>query len=286
MVDLKEFHKVLLDILLEFDRVCRDNDIQYSLAYGTMLGAIRHKGFIPWDDDVDVVMDRKNYNRFCEVCPKSLRDGYFFQSKDTEPLYPYNISRLRKNNTAMIYPEWKDSGIHQGIYIDIYPVDRIPDNKVAHAIQKFFVILLTPVRITRNPVIYMNGCSKRFGKALYIAKNMLYYVVRLFPQNICDKLEMHYITKYDDKPCKYSGIICEGGVLLRPDYGVQTFDTESLQHYKEVDFEGHKLMCIADPEDMLQRWYGDYMKLPPKEKQVMFHQPEAFDTQKSYKEYV
>ena len=186
----------------------------------------------------------------------------------------------------MIYPEWKDSGIHQGIYIDIYPVDRIPDNKVAHAIQKFFVILLTPVRITRNPVIYMNGCSRRFGKALYIAKNMLYYVVRLFPRNICDKLEMHYITKYDDKPCKYSGIICEGGVLLRPDYGVQTFDTESLQHYKEVDFEGHKLMCIADPEDMLQRWYGDYMKLPPKEKQVMFHQPEAFDTQKSYKEYV
>ena len=103
MVDLKEFHKVLLDILLEFDRVCRDNDIQYSLAYGTMLGAIRHKGFIPWDDDVDVVMDRKNYNRFCEVCPKSLRDGYFFQSKDTEPLYPYNISRLRKNNTAIIF---------------------------------------------------------------------------------------------------------------------------------------------------------------------------------------
>ena len=73
MEDLKEFHEQLLDILLEFDRICRKHRIKYTLAYGTMLGAIRHKGFIPWDDDVDIMMDRANFDKFCKVCPREVK---------------------------------------------------------------------------------------------------------------------------------------------------------------------------------------------------------------------
>ncbi len=286
MEDLKEFHEQLLDILLEFDRICRKHRIKYTLAYGTMLGAIRHKGFIPWDDDVDIMMDRANFDKFCKVCPREVKREFFFQSKETEKLYPYNICRLRKNNTAMIYKEWKNAGIHLGIYIDIYPIDHRPDSNLAKKIQAFFVIMLTPIRIARNPVIYMNGGAERLSRPVYLAKNALFWIAKILPQKVCDKIEHHFITKYNNVPCKESGVACEGACLLNPDYGNKPFETRYFYEYKDVEFEGHKLMCIKDTDGLLKYWYGDYMKLPPVEQQVMFHHPEVFSTTKSYKEFI
>lgn len=286
MVDLKEFHQQLLDILVEFDRICRTNNIKYSLAYGTLLGAVRHKGFIPWDDDVDVFMDRENFNKFCEICKNTKSENYFFQSKETEKKYPYNICRLRKNNTAMIYSAWKKSGIHLGIYIDIYPVDKIPDNTLLRKIQALFIIFLTPIRVARNAVIYKNGASAHLGKFMYAVKNLCYGILRCFPSKLCDKLEEYFIKKYNNKSCKMCGIICEGGLLFAPSRDSMPFDVKYLERFKEIDFEGHKFMAISDTDGLLTHWYGDYMQLPPEEKRVMYHQPEIFDTQKSYKYYI
>lgn len=286
MDDLREFHEQLLEILLEFDRICRKHGIKYSLGYGTLLGAIRNSGFIPWDDDVDVLMERSQFERFCEVCPNEVGERFFFQSKETEKSYPYNICRLRKNKTAMIFNEWRDAGIHLGIYIDIYPVDHIPNNAIQRGIQSFFIILLTPVRVSRNRVIYMNGGAERFGKLVFAIKNVMYWLAKLVPSAICDKLETYFVTKYNGVPCEKSGVICEGACLLNPDSTNRPFDSEYLAEYREIDFEGNKLMCVKNAESLLEFWYGDYMKLPPVEQRVMYHHPDVFDTKRSYKEYL
>lgn len=279
---LQEFHEQLLDILLEFDRICKSNDIVYSLAFGTLLGAVRHNGFIPWDDDVDVMLDRNNFDKFCEVCPKCVGKDYFFQSKITEKKYPYNICRLRKNNTAMIYDTWKESGIHLGIYIDIYPVDNLADNKFKRSMQKLAIIVSTPVRIARNPVIFKTGGNK-FNSTL---KNIIYYCTKICPKKLFDKLEHHNLVHYDDRECKECGIICEGGTLIRTPRDMKPFSTEFMKNYTEVDFEGHRFCSIANYNDLLTHWYGDYMKLPPESERGMYHKPEIFDTKHSYNDYI
>lgn len=282
MIDLKELHGQLLDILIEFDRICRKNDIKYSLAYGTLLGAVRHKGFIPWDDDVDVMMDRENFDKFYNVCPRELNVEYFFQTKDSEPNYPYNICRIRKNNTAMIYSAWRNSGIHQGIYIDIYPVDNIADSRIKRAIQYLIIILMTPIRISKNPVIFNTG-GQKFNKKI---KNLIYKMSHFVPKKLCIKVEQYFITRYKKTKCKKMGIICEGGTLIRPSRDMRPFSTNYMENIGEIEFEEHTFMAIKDSSGLLQHWYGDYMKLPPEEKRVMYHQPDVFDTKNSYKVYI
>lgn len=281
-MDLHDLHEQLLDILLEFDRICRENGIRYSLAFGTLLGAVRHGGFIPWDDDVDVMMDRENYEKFCRICPDALGKDFFFQSRKTEEKYPYNICRIRKNNTAMIYEAWKNAGIHLGIYIDIYPVDHVADNRFARAIQYLFIILNTPVRIARNPEIFASG-KKQFNGTL---KKMVYLYARIAPPRLCERIENHFIQKYNRRRCKQEGIICEGGTLIHTPRDMMPFSSEYLGDYQEIEFEGHKLMASSHAASLLEHWYGDYMQLPPEEERVVYHQPEVFDTKRSYTEYI
>lgn len=282
MIDLKEFHEQLLDILNEFDRICRANNIQYSLAYGTLLGAARHKGFIPWDDDVDIMMDRNNFEKFCEIAPNQLGKEYFFQSRKTEKNYPYNLCRIRKNNTAMIYNAWREAGIHLGIYIDIYPIDKVPDNKLLWNFQRLTMILTTPVRISANPVIFTTG-GQKFNAT---AKKILAVAVKLCPKTLFDKWEYWQLTKYRNKDCRKCGLICEGGMLVHISNDMKPFRADIFQEYARIAFEDHEFMVVKDYKELLTLWYGDYMKLPPVEKQIMYHQPDVFDTKHSYKEYL
>ena len=280
-MDLNDLHDQLLDILLEFDRICRSNDIKYSIAFGTLLGAVRHKGFIPWDDDVDVMLDRENYEKLRIACEKSTSNKYFFQSKQTEKKYYYNVSRLRKNNTAMIYEEWKNAGFHLGIYIDICPVDKIADNLIARKVQYFFIIVNTVVRLSQNKELFMKS-GRRFSSVI---KGVLYAITRIMPKRLCDRVETYFITKYNDKPCKKAGIICDGGVLINTPRDMLPFDSNFMSSYKDIEFENHKLMCVEDTDAILKHWYGDYMRLPPENERKLTHNPIIYDTENSYEKY-
>ena len=135
MTDIAGHQKVLKELLLEFNRVCEKHNIKYILFSGTAIGAIRHKGFIPWDDDLDVAMLRTEYERFLEVAPKELNSEYYLQAEFSEH-WPLYFSKLRKNNTTCLekyHP--KDKKIHQGIYIDIFPIDNASNNKFLRKVQ-------------------------------------------------------------------------------------------------------------------------------------------------------
>ena len=128
--EMKKAWAVMLDLLAEFDRVCKKHNIRYFASGGTMLGAVRHKGFIPWDDDIDVMMERTDYEKLCKVGPSEFKHPYFLQNKYTDPECPDIMSKLRNSETTAFFgvEEHGFMKYNKGIFMDIFPLDKIPDN--------------------------------------------------------------------------------------------------------------------------------------------------------------
>ena len=137
--DLENMHKIQLNMLIEFDKICRRNNIKYILDAGTLLGAVRHKGFIPWDDDIDVRMLRDDYEKFCVVANKELPETMFFQNYKNDKGYPWMYSKIRMKGTKAVRIGQDRLNMEEGIYMDIFPCDGVPDDnkkKKKHNIWK------------------------------------------------------------------------------------------------------------------------------------------------------
>src|SRR5699024_7471673 len=134
--EIKEVQKDQLDILIEFDRICKKNNIKYQLFAGTLLGAIRHKGFIPWDDDIDVCMLREDYEKFLNICNKDMKNEYFLQTYNSDTNYIMQFAKLRKNNTIFLERVTANCDIHHGVYIDIFPLDDVRPNTLMGNFQQ------------------------------------------------------------------------------------------------------------------------------------------------------
>lgn len=135
---LKEHQKTMLNLLHEVERICQKHHISYMLFAGTLLGSVRHQGFIPWDDDLDIIMLRPEYERFLEIAPKELDAGSYYLQKEFSAHWPMFFSKLRKNGTACIeryIP--KDKQTHQGVFIDIFPCDNLRDHVFLQKLQFF-----------------------------------------------------------------------------------------------------------------------------------------------------
>ena len=126
-----------LELLKVFDRFCREHDLHYSLYAGTLLGAVRHKAFIPWDDDLDVCMSRTEYDRFVALWSENHHPGYILQNKGNTPAFSQSFTKLRKDHTTFLQDIEEANAYHTGIFIDIFPIDRIPSGKVSRCIFKW-----------------------------------------------------------------------------------------------------------------------------------------------------
>ena len=125
---MNEFQKKELEVFQEVEKVLTRHGLRYFAIGGTCIGAIRHHGFIPWDDDIDVVMLRKDFNRLNRVCSKALPEGLFLQDKKNDKGYPFHFDKIRLDNTEVIDPFLEGVNMHKGIYIDVFPVDKCPEN--------------------------------------------------------------------------------------------------------------------------------------------------------------
>ena len=261
ITDLRELQKIELDALLWLDNICRSNDIHYWLTGGTLLGAIRHKGFIPWDDDVDIGMLREDYDKFCKYCIDNPDSRYVFYSPETNKDYLYPYGKLI-DATTVLY-EKSDCGVQLGVYIDVFPFDNETANvlrrKIRHKIHFILDVLSTQVRVQNTECVDNKRLIKRI-------ENLILRIVG--KRKITDwwvKLSKEF-SNCDTHLVSQLWFYLESEVLDRKIYE-ETIDGE---------FEGHLLRILNNSHKWLSSRYGDYMTPPPKEEQLAKHDYSAF----------
>lgn len=263
---LQEQQKLMFSMLQEIDRICRILGIGYVLFAGTALGAVRHGGFIPWDDDLDIMMLREDYDRFLREADGLLDREKFFLQKEFSEHWPMFTSKLRANGTTCLekyHP--KDAASHQGVFVDIFPCDNAFDSGVGKKIQFY----ASKVVIAKS--LYARGYDTDSGKK------------RAF-MSLCRALPMKpflHITKGPRKRGNDVHSFLGGASNFRKNvYPRSYFEDTTL-----VPFEAGMFPVAADYDGLLSTLYGDYMTLPPPEERVCKQHSYLVDLHRSYEVY-
>jgi lipopolysaccharide cholinephosphotransferase len=270
-IELKKLHNKILEIAEYFDKFCKENDIIYYLMGGTALGAMRHKGFIPWDDDFDVFMDYKNYSKLLDIVDEKLdKERFYFQKEDTKEWELY-FSKLRMNGTTFIEKDVKDKEMHHGIYIDIMCLNNTTTLKPIRYIQYFSARVLNAGALANRGYITNSPIKKIF---LFIGK----YAIRGFIK----KTLLNTVRGLNNKETE-----CVGHFFGRAPFKKTSFPREYLGEPRYVPFENILLPVPKQVEKYLKVRYGDnYMELPSEEEKAKYpSHAYIVDTTKSYKEF-
>lgn len=265
-IDIKEVQRVELGILLEFDRICKKHDINYQLYAGTLLGAIRHKGFIPWDDDIDLAILRADYDKFLSVIKDELNSKYFFQTYETDPNYINRFAKIRKNETVFMEKLVKGLDMHHGIYIDIFVYDNINLNSWKGKYQIWQLRSLDSFFKYRNKIRYQSlapGFEKNKAKFKYKVIQAL-PITKLRIDNFLSKL----MTKFNHKETEYLANFSYPSKESLENFMMKR---ETLEDSILWEFEGYNFPIPRNYDEVLRRGYGDYMQLPDKQNRVSHH---------------
>lgn len=255
--ELSKLKNIELNMLCEIDKICREYQIRYSIAAGTLLGAARHKGFIPWDDDIDIMMYREDYCKLKE-CINLYSNELYWVDYYTYEGFPYPFSKIMKKNTILIEESNKYATSPDGVFVDVFPIDNTAENFMKRKKQYQRVMKWKQRLVTRENYYFgQTGIKELYRKA---RKN----IYNLVPKKL-------FIEKIDKECCKYSktGVVISLTIPIGVDKA--TFPREWFENYIELEFEGSKFMAIGEYKEYLKLSYGDYMKLPPKESQVPHH---------------
>lgn len=259
----KELREIQLELLLEFHEFCEENNINYSLAYGSLLGAIRHKGYIPWDDDIDVCMLRSEYEKLEKIFPENYKNRYSFYTLNRAKKWNRPYGKFFNSKTIEIEHTRNNVGI--GIGIDIFPIDDVPDNhKKFERFRKRRLLLVKAS--TLKWLIWSK--ERSFRKNLIIAASQI--LLLPFPNRFLARLIDAYSRNKNNKGYKSVFRSCDTIV------GKISFPKSLFDGYVDVPFENYTFKAMQGYKDYLHACYGDYMKLPPKEKQVSHHAFNAF----------
>ncbi len=174
--ELTQLHTHLYDILAHTIEACNKLNIKYFINGGSAIGAFYEGEILPWDDDIDICMEREDYERFMREAPAVLAKGYTLQSPHNEPLTPYYFAKVRKDNTLFITEEEVDLDIHHGIYVDIFPMDAVPDNKFIELIHRFKVRVLSNAFVAKQIELEGGGFAKLLYKIFTapLSKSLIY----------------------------------------------------------------------------------------------------------------
>ena len=269
----KEFKRILLDLLIDLDRVCKTNGLRYYLAFGTCLGAVRHKGFIPWDHDVDVLMPIEDAKKLVGLQSK-FKKGFFLQSKDTDPQFDSIAYKLRDSNTCFISSSFKNERYNQGIFIDIYPYYDCPPSNIDLQLniwRSYLYRVLVYGKEPKNHSIIYKMITRLILMLCSGARRT--GIIRKMEQKLTNVRDAKEILDYYGEDIGLFHAI--------------TYDKKWFGKPSQLTFEGYTFDGPTDCDNYLKKRYGDYMKLPPKEKQVSPFDFEdmIIDTKKSYLKY-
>lgn len=259
-IDGAQCKERLIQMLVRFDRFCRENNLSYYLAWGTLLGAVRHHGFIPWDDDVDLAMPRKDYEKLILLC-KDWDLPYNFFCYELDETYPFYFGKISDKNTVLKSLHMREIP-DLGLFIDVFPVDELKGSvnvKIFRRKMKLTMKMLEMSAMKKfwSSESHLKSCVKFFLYSYAKFKKTKYWQEKI-------KYLLKNASDNGNENCRYS--ICAWEI-----YPVETFGGGA-----KLLFEGNELPAPADADKQLSIYYGDYMVLPPKEKQVSVHDYEIF----------
>lgn len=270
--DIRELQKVLIEMIDFINKICRENDIMYYVWGGTALGAVRHKGFIPWDDDLDIAMTQENFDKFKKVLEKEKTDKYFLQEWHIAGSESIEYAKLRKNNTTFIEKQFMNrKDLHQGIFVDIFILRKCPTDV---KIQKEL--------FNKAHFIMGIGLSERGWKPKTAVQKIAFLAYKILPKKLIVDKVMKEICSYDTLKEDYDYSL----FLDKSAFEKAVFRPEQFEEPVELEFEGIKVYAPKDTDAYLKKIYGDYMKLPPEEQRIKDVHAEIWDTEKDYKEYI
>ena len=266
--NLRAHQMMMFEMLREVDRICRNHDIKYSLFAGTALGAVRHKGFIPWDDDLDVVMLRPEYNKFLRVASDELDAQVYYLQKECSEHWPMLFSKLRHNSTACIeryIP--RDTKTHQGVYVDIFPCDNLSDH-----------VLLRGLQFVASKLVIAKSLDARGYLTNSVLKKALMAVSRALPLE-----SLHRFVKCEGEP-NSKMVHTFFGASKR--YRKAVYPREWFVETVEMPFEGLASPISAHWDELLTTLYGDYRTPMPENKRGCKVHAEIVDLDHSFEEYI
>lgn len=270
---LKELQAKEVDMLEQVINALKKMGLKYYVVYGTLIGAVRHKGFIPWDDDVDICMPREDYDTFLDKGQQYLPENLFIQTAKSDKEYTTFFSKVRNSNTTFVENSVKNKNINHGIYIDIFPLDNRYESETRHKIfvlrQKFYSLIAA-----RNDNV--DGFTMAGIPMKYLVN--LLRIVPCSSKKAILKIDK-MAKKCNNKPSKYCAVHL--GNLNK-----EKFDKSIFGEGVELPFDRLMVNAPEKYHEHLTAIYGDYMKLPPKEEQVNKHIVAVADMTKSYVEYV
>ena len=257
-----------VEILSEIDRICKKHNLGYMLSSGTLLGAVRHGGFIPWDDDIDIIMEWKDYKKFTRICKKELSDKFFLQNSYTD-YWHKATTKIRMNNTTMIEKSYEKADMHHGVWVDIFPIIYVPTDTAKRDKLNRKILLSTDLV---SDIFYdsWENVSPRLRFILSLPVRLRRFLCKLIRYS-CFK------PSKSGEPCDYFW----GNPFRRVRFNADLFNEKI-----ELDFEGHKFSAPKEYDKYLTIVYGDYMTPPPPESRNSGHHISVLDLDNPYTKYL
>ncbi len=279
----KRIWAVELDLLKQFAVACEENGLKWFVHAGTMLGAVRHQGFIPWDDDIDVVMPREDYDRLCQLAPTVFSEPYFYQCEETDPFFARTFSRLRNSGTTALLDNERPFRypFNQGIFLDIFPMDHVPADPEDRKRYYQDIALLGAKAVQWRTMIHFY--RPKTGKGL--VKRVNYWLKHLYFKYVFKGGYRYFLDKHYDRITQYDGgeTGWVGESIISP-LGRHLWRSEWFNETVLLPFEMLEVPVPAGYEECLSASFGPDWRTP---KNIpAMHWDVLFDTDKPYTEYL
>ena len=280
--DIKEVWAIEIDLLMQLDEVCKKHNLKYYITDGTMLGTVRHKGFIPWDDDIDVTMFRDDYEKLLKVAETEFKYPYFLQTEYSDPGCLRGHAQLRNSaTTGILKTEEGKFKFNQGLFLDVFVMDNVIDDKKLYEQQK-----KDAEKYRKRAVKYARWSTRYYKQNTWQSKvkGILYPVVNAFLRKT--KLEEKNFRKFEEVCKRYNNMETKYVTTLEFSFDIERWGKRLKSYFDKVEympFEFIKLPISVDYDEMLRNDYGDYMVF---KKGASAHGDMIIDTDRSYTEYI